>query len=417
MNDSKFDVVIVGAGPAGIAAACSAAECGRSVVLIDETPWPGGQIWRGRQTSSRPKVATQWIDRLHNSGATVLDQTTVIGSAGPGLLLAESKGRPCRVRWDKLIVATGARELFLPFPGWTLPGVTGAGGLLNLVKNGWPVAGKRVVIAGSGPLLLAAADGLLKHGAIIVEVAEQTSWSCVARFGVGLCRRPGKFFQAVNLKFTMRNVPCTYESWPVRADGSEKLQHVTLTNGQRTWHHDCDFLACAFGLVPNIELALCLGCEIKNGFVDVDARQQTGVKDIYCAGEVTGIAGADGALVEGQIAGYCAAGADHRAEALAGKRRSWHRFGSDLAKAFALRPELRVLAEDQTIVCRCEDVALGCLKTFSNWREAKLHSRCGMGPCQGRVCGPAVKEIFGWELESVRPPISPARVASLIAED
>jgi NADPH-dependent 2,4-dienoyl-CoA reductase/sulfur reductase-like enzyme len=191
---------------------------------------------------------------------------------------------------------------------------------------------------------------------------------------------------------------------------------VTLTDGRRTWSEDCDLLACGFGLVPNVELALALACELNEGSVKVDSMQATSVPNVYCAGEPTGIGGADAALVEGQIAGYAASDQSSRAKPLLSRRASWHRFRSALAESFALRPELKLLATDETIVCRCEDVPLGRLRQFQTWREAKLHARCGMGPCQGRVCGPATAEILGWGTESVRPPICPARVSSLISD-
>jgi len=312
---------------------------------------------------------------------------------------------------------TGARELFLPFPGWTLPGVIGPGGLLSLAKHGWPVQGKRVAIAGSGPLLLAAAEGLLKQKARIVEIVEQAPWGKVARFGLSLWRHKGKLWQGAKLKATLRGVRSTFGAWPIRAQGAEQVRSVTFRDGHRTWSLECDLFACGFGLVPNVELALALGCELQAGFVKVDPWQATSVPNVFCAGEPTGIGGADCALVEGQIAGYAAAGRQSRAEALWPQRFSWHRFRSSLANAFALRAEVKTLASPDTIVCRCEDVPLSQLRQFTGWREAKLHSRCGMGPCQGRVCGPATKEVFGWGMESVRPPVCPARVQSLIAAD
>jgi hypothetical protein len=119
--------------------------------------------------------------------------------------------------------------------------------------------------------------------------------------------------------------------------------------------------------------------------------------------------------VEGQIAGHAAAGKPERAESLLRERAGWHHFRKALAQTFSLRPELKTLPAPETTVCRCEDVTLAQLRQFSDWREAKLHSRCGMGPCQGRVCGPAVRHLLGWNPESVRPPVSPARVRSLIS--
>jgi hypothetical protein len=149
----------------------------------------------------------------------------------------------------------------------------------------------------------------------------------------------------------------------------------------------------------------------------VDQWQATSVENIYCAGEPTGIGGVDCALTEGGIAGYAASGQPARARALLKRRASWHAFRHALARAFALRPELRLLAGDDTLLCRCEDVALGRLKPFSGWREAKLQSRCGMGPCQGRVCGAAATFLFGWDTDATRPPVFPARIDSLITPD
>jgi NADPH-dependent 2,4-dienoyl-CoA reductase/sulfur reductase-like enzyme len=418
----NFDVVVVGAGPAGLAAACVAAESKKHVALVDETPWLGGQIWRGQdhKPNQSPKgsskaAAQRWLTRFRNSGATLLDQTTVIAAPEKDLLLAEKEGAPLQLRWKKLVLATGARELFLPFPGWTLPGVIGPGGLQALVKNGWPIEGQRVLLAGSGPLLLAVAAGLRHHGAQVVAIVEQASRRNVNRFGLGLWRHPSKLWQGVNLKLGISGVPYHCGAWPVRAEGADHVQRVTLTNGHKTWQVECDYLACGFGLVPNVELPLLLGCDLSDGFVRVDSYQATSVPNVYCAGEPTGIGGADCALVEGQIAGYAVSEQTAQAERLFAARRSWHQFRRAMAEAFALRPDVKALADDMTIVCRCEDVTLGQLRAFKGWREAKLQTRCGMGACQGRTCAAATREILGWGMESVRPPVLPSRVRSLIS--
>ena len=412
---SHFEIVIIGAGPAGLAAACAAAESDKRVALIDDTPWLGGQIWRGQQTSSSIPQARQWIERFRRSSATLLDRTAVIAVPRPGELLVEREGGSGEIHWEKLVLATGARELFLPFPGWTLPGVIGPGGLQALVKNGWPVRGQRVVVAGSGPLLFAVADGLQHYGAKVTTIAEQASWNRVVDFGLMLLGHPSKLFQAAAIKWRLRDVPYRCGVWPTKAEGTEQVRRVTLTDGARTWSEDCDLLACGFGLEPNVELPLALGCELTDGFVRVSKWQLTTVAGVYAAGQLTGIGGADCALTEGQIAGYAAAGNRARAESLFAQRASWHHFRSALAEAFALRPQLKTLASDETVVCRCEDVSFGKMKLFNGWRDAKLQSRCGMGPCQGRICGGAAKAILGWTPESVRPPVLPAQVKSLIS--
>jgi len=409
-----FDTVVVGGGPAGIAAACTAAESGRKVALVDETPCLGGQIWRGQSTRQSAPAARKWLDRFRTSGATLIPGACIIASPEPGLLLGETADSVCQIQWQKLILAPGARELFLPFPGWTLPGVVGPGGLQSLIKGGWPVAGKRVVIAGSGPLLLAVADALTKARAKVPVIAEQASSTRVCRFGLGLWRHPSKFWEAVQLKFLLRSIPYRFGVWPLRAEGRTELLAVRLTDGHNTWSEDCDLLACGFGLVPNVELALAIGCELEAGFVKVDEWQATTMRNVYCVGECVGIGGADSALIEGQVAGYAASDRPELARRLFGPRSAAHHFRNALAAAFTLRPEIRNLVEKDTVVCRCEDVTFGQLQSFTNWREAKLHSRCGMGSCQGRVCGAAAKVLLGWGMESVRPPILPARVASLI---
>ncbi len=406
----EFEIVVVGAGPAGIAAACAAAESGRRVAVADDTPWLGGQIWRGEP---RPAAAQKWIDRFRRSGATLLDQTSVMALPRLGVLLAEHPAGACEIYFQKLILATGARELLLPFPGWTLPGVMGAGGLQVLAKHGWPVAGKKVVVAGTGPLLLAAADGLRKSGAHIVCIAEQAPWPRVARLGVRLLARPGKILQGIGLQTRLRGVSQRWGVWPVQAEGDEVLRRVTLTDGRKSWTEECNLLACGFNLVPNTELPQALGCALSRGFVTVDEWQAASVANVFCAGETTGIGGVDAALVEGQIAGYASAGRRELAQPLFARRAGWHRFRAALAETFALRTEVRQLAAADTTFCRCEDVAFGRVRRFSDWREAKLQTRCGMGACQGRICGAAAGAIFGWEKGSVRPPFFPVRVHSL----
>ncbi len=411
--DRAFDVLIVGAGPAGMAAALAATGRGKAVGVVDDNPGPGGQIWRGGAEGPPSRTAAAWFDRIRAARFETLAETQVLGPLGPGLLLAESENQAIELRYSRLIVATGARELFLPFPGWTLPNVMGAGGLQAMVKSGLPIAGKRVVVAGSGPLLLAVAAYLKKRGAKVPLIAEQAPMSRVARFAAGLWREPGKLAQAVSLRLSMGRIPLETGCWPVDAEGDGAVQSVTLTDGSKTWSEPCHYLACGFGLVPNIELPAALGCGPHRGWVGVDAIQRTTVPDVFAAGEVTGVGGLDRSLVEGEIAGLAASGDEAAARFLFPRRDRARRFARRVERAFALRDELRRLARPETIVCRCEDVPHGALAPHATWTEAKLQTRCGMGPCQGRVCGAAAEVLYGWTRTSIRPPIFPAPLGHL----
>lgn len=412
MTSAGFDVLVVGAGPAGLAAAASAARSGARVGLIDDNPAPGGQIWRG---ASGP--AERRVREIRRRGVILLAQTRVVAPIGPGLLLAESEGVARELNFGLLVLATGARERFLPFPGWTLPGVMGAGGLQALAKGGLQMAGKRIVVAGSGPLLVAVAAHVRAKGADVLLVAEQTPWAGLASFARALSRRPVKIMQAVGLGRMLRGVPLRAGCWVTQAHGDGRLEYVTLQGDGQSSTLATDYLACGYGLVPSTELATSFGCAIEAGAVRVDSWQQTSVERIYAAGEVTGISGVDAAMREGQIAGLVATGHSTEAQRIFAARERDRHFAAVLDRAFALRGELRALAASDTIVCRCEDIPFEALNGRASWREAKLHTRCGMGPCQGRICGAATQFLFGWSPDSVRPPITVARLGSLVRSD
>jgi NADPH-dependent 2,4-dienoyl-CoA reductase/sulfur reductase-like enzyme len=414
-SQQRFDVLVIGGGPAGMAAAVRAAECGVDVGIVDDNATVGGQIWRGDLADGRNRDAVKWSELLRTAKVTKLCGKRVFDQPEKGVLLAEGENDLFELRYRNLILATGARERFLPFPGWTLPNVMGAGGLQAMVKSGLPIQGKRVVVAGTGPLLLAVAAYLKKHGAEIPVVCEQTSWSNLARFTATLLGQPAKIAQGLRLKGELGGVPFAANSWPLAAHGRQALESVTISRGGKQEAVQCDFLACGFHLVPNIELQVLLGCQIQAGHVRVDEFQRTTVESIFCAGEPTGIGGVESALLEGQIAGLAAAGGMEEARRLFPGREKARRFARHMDRAFRVRPELRNLPTADTIVCRCEDVPYSRLQRQTSWREAKLHTRCGMGPCQGRVCGPAAQFLFKWIPDSVRPPVFPARIENLSA--
>ncbi|WP_028103653.1 NAD(P)/FAD-dependent oxidoreductase [Pseudoduganella violaceinigra] len=415
MKDS-FDILVVGAGPAGLAAAHAAAQGGtQQVAIVDDNPLAGGQIWRGAPAKQKDQRARQLWHALEDAGnVSILQGTRVLMQTQPGELLVQDARQARTLRYKQLILATGARELLLPFPGWTLPGVTGAGGLQALAKGGYPVQGKRVVVAGTGPLLLAVAATLKERGAIVAAIVEQAAMPALARFAAGLALTPSKAMQAVGLAAGLRGIPYYTNSYVTMARGQAQLLSVQVQRAGDKLDIDCDYLACGYGLLPNTELARALGCEIEQGAVKTDPWQHTSVANVLCAGEGTGVGGVDLALVEGHIAGLAASGHTNEALAYFAARDKWRGFASRLARAFAPRDALRALVQPDTIVCRCEDVCHDELRQQPSWRSAKLHTRCGMGPCQGRICGNATDFLYGWRPDAVRTPISPARAGSII---
>ncbi|MRW85208.1 FAD-dependent oxidoreductase [Pseudoduganella sp. FT26W] len=417
----RYDVLVVGAGPAGMAAAHAAMTQGAQVGIIDDNPLAGGQIWRGGPDLQADARAPQLWSALRASELVeFLPQTRVMYAPQPGQLLVQTPSAAATLHYARLVLATGARERLLPFPGWTLPGVTGAGGLQALAKGGYPLRGKRVVVAGSGPLLLACAATLKSKGAHIVAIVEQAGTPALLRFGLGLLATPAKITQAMQLMSQLGGTPYLRDSFVHSAHGDGTLQSVQIQRGgvPEMETLQCDYLACGYGLMPNVELAQALGCATATDgaqtVVTVDESQRTSVPDIYCAGEGTGIGGVDLALAEGHIAGLAACGQTEPSPEAEQNRAHWRKFAERLARAFALRPEPRTLAGDDTIVCRCEDVCHSELRTHGSWRSAKLQTRCGMGPCQGRICGGATEVLYGWRPDAVRMPISPTRIASII---
>lgn len=410
----RYDVLIVGAGPVGLAAAQTAASHGARVGLVDAQSRAGGQVWRHDVRRAAPHAAREAIANLH--GVELLTHHQVV-AAEPSALRVETPQGGSLFSYASLILATGARELLLPFPGWTLPGVMGAGGLQALVKQGWPIAGKRVVIAGSGPLLLAAAATLRAHGVRLQGIYEQAPTTRVHAFARQLLRWPARAAQAVTLRAQLAGVPYRFGSFVRRAHGEAALRMVEIEGPHGTACLDCDLLAVGYGLVPNVELAQLLGCATvhrnAHPHVQVDPWLRTSVAGIYAAGEANGIGGLAVARLEGAIAGHMAAGDTAAANALLPRRDKARGFAELLATHFALDPRLHQLADAQTLICRCEDVTLGELDGFSDARAAKLATRCGMGACQGRICGTALAELGRFSRSGSRPPLFPARLATL----
>jgi thioredoxin reductase len=410
MADRRFDVIIVGGGPAGMAAAVSAARATSSILLIDESRALGGQIWRADVNGSRPSAAGPHVEAMKDWPGTLMRETTVVDAWTGGAvhhLVINHGGMAATVTTANLILATGARELFLPFPGWTVPGVTGVGGLQALVKGGLDIRGKRVVVAGSGPLIVAVAASLKRHGASIAGLFEQTTRMAAAAFAASMISSPARLKEAADYMVTLSPATLSMNAWVERALGLDRLEAVDVRDGRKTRRIECDYAAVAYGLVPNTELARLLHVEWTKTGISADAQQATNIPGVFAAGDCTGIAGSETALAEGSVAGKVATGQGTAAEEQ--RAVEWGRgYATRMAEAFAPRREVLELSDADTLICRCEDIRLGQLDAGWDARAAKLYTRCGMGACQGRVCGAALQALRNWPLDTIRPPLQPA---------
>lgn len=409
--DQQCDILILGAGPAGLAAALAAAHRVQKIIILDDNPQAGGQIWRNGPGVALPSLARRYHQALRGqSQIQVLCSTKIIALPAQRCLLYETQNDASIIHWQKLILCNGAREQFIPFAGWTLPGVTGAGGLQAQIKQGLSVRGEKIIIAGSGPLLLACATTVRKAGGDVLLIAEQASFSSLLRFTSQLWRWPGKLAQ------TIQHISTCYRpaSQVIAAGGQQRLQNVTLRQRRCTLTLNCDRLAIGYGLVPNIELAMLFGCHLRDDAVAVNHYQQTSITDIFAAGECTGSGGCELALIEGEIAGYAATGNTQCAEARFARRAYWQHFADALKHTFALPQALKTITDNNIILCRCEDVSCGEVNDKSDWRSAKLASRCGMGACQGRTCATIARTLYGWPIPQPREPLVPARLETLL---
>jgi NADPH-dependent 2,4-dienoyl-CoA reductase/sulfur reductase-like enzyme len=451
MRELSADIVVIGGGPAGLeaaqAAAAALARAGRwhtgthrgdaGVVLLDGGRLPGGQIWRARGDALHPR-ARELTAAGEAAGVRIVSGRRVVGVLPQRRLLLDEphdEAGPRRLAWRRLVLATGARERLLPFPGWTLPGVFGAGGLQALAKGGWPVAGRRVLVAGTGPLLVAAAVTLQREGAEIAGLVEEASWAALARFGATLLGHPAQGLQALRFGGALAGARMRAGWRVVAAEGSGRLERVVLA----PVHDDavervvipCDALAAGWGLVPDIALARLLGCDRADTLgctaIGADAVGRTSRPDVFAAGEITGIAGARAARIAGRRAGLAAAldlleggtrqgaSADDVADARALARE--HRFAATVARCFPPPRDLASRLAPDTLVCRCEDVAWRALREHAALRAAKLATRCGMGHCQGRLCHDALSLIQGASPLEPHPPVFPVELGALLASD
>lgn len=437
-------VAIIGAGPAGLAAAETALSAGAEVTLIDSAEQPGGQYhrmlpdayapahperlhhgWRAFDRRRRRVLAHPRCTWWPETAVWALERPTP-GEPGPPrvhVLRGPADGA-ARRRYvldpDALVLATGAHDRVLPFPGWDLPGVFTAGAAQALAKGERVVVGDRVVIAGTGPFLLPVAASLLEAGSRVLEVLEANVPATVAR---GWSRRPwelaaqaGKAGELVEYAAALIRHRVLYRTGHavVEARGEGRVEEVVIARLRADWSvvpgsertTAVDALCVTHGFSPQLELPLAAGCALLRSpggeFVDVNNDQRTSCPGVYAAGEITGIAGAPAARAEGALAGWIAAGGDPAAPALRRVRRSRDQsraFAERLARAHPIGEAWSGWLRPETVVCRCEEADYASLcraatgQAGAAARVAKLETRAGLGPCQARVCGPTVAEL------------------------
>ena len=456
----EYDIVIVGAGPAGMSAAIEASGSGARLLVVDENLHPGGQIYRsiGRNRRQMNDVlgSDYWAGR---DLAEAFDRSDTDYAAAASVWSVEAdlpgphrlsvgislNGRATMVGANVLILATGAVERPFPVSGWTLPGVMSAGAAQIALKSAQIVPAGRVVLAGCGPLLYLVASQLLTAGADIAAMLTTTGRG----EKLAALRHLPDFLRSSYLRKGMelmlkvhRHVPVHSGISSLSVDGKERAEAVRFTQGGRTRHVEADCVLLHHGVIPSINLASAAGCALEwndgqRAFTPIsDGNGRSSVKGVLLAGDGAGVAGAQYAALSGRMAALTAladlgrlARQDYArgVQEIRSEQRIWQRGRVFLDALYAPGPSFRAPADPETIICRCEEVrarevrdavSLGVLGP----NQLKTFLRCGMGPCQGRLCAQTVSEIIADErgesprdvgVFRFRSPVKPLRLGEL----
>lgn len=408
-------IAIIGAGPAGLAAAMTIAEHGEQVVVIDSAPRPGGQYWRHLKTvegykSGRSdkyfKALKETENVIYISGAQIWSAVADENLITLNYLAA---GIESSITVAKVVLATGAHDRTLPFSGWERPGVMTPGAAQALLKGHNVIAGQKILITGTGPFLLPVAVGLASAGADVVGIFEAHSPLRWLRSPLALLLNPQKSLELIYYvrKLAKYKLRVHFKQAVVAFDGKMATTakvSTDLATKKKISQIECDVIAAGWGFTPDVTLGGILGCKQvvdNDGTVifDVDNNQKSSTPNVWIAGEATGIGGADLALVEGRIAALSALGLAISPR-LRFQRYRVQKFATALQKSYPVGNGWQGWLEPDTKVCRCEEVSLSEICTSvtelsaNDARTSKLFTRAGMGMCQGRICSRNVSEII-----------------------
>lgn len=461
-RNSKADLTVIGAGPAGMAAAVTASQAGADVVVIDEGPRPGGQI--GRATTHRNSASDFFKPGPYDSRLTSLTQSfaeqslrylpgTTVWGIFDGRVVATDHRTHTLIESEYLLIANGAYETPVPFPGWTLSGVMTVGGLQQLQKVQRVVPKGRVLLSGTGPFLYLAADQLASAGVEIVAVADSASFPELARWAARLVRLPVLLMEGLGYltRLRSRGVPLLYRHAVTRTMGEGRVRAAEVTELDDQFQprpgterqYSVDVVAVNHGFTPATELTHMAACDhvlditTHHWLPVLDERQRTTQPWIYAAGDCAGIGYLPRNLLQGELAGTDVAirlglipesEANRRAIRLQRKLRASTWYLELLAEIYSFRPGRVNWADSETIVCRCEGVRREVVeKSMAAQISVELDavkrlSRAGMGQCQGKLCFPTILGMLSQEMGSrrfqeqdftARPPLKPIPMQKL----
>lgn len=456
---SHYDVIVIGAGPAGMTAGACLAEMGLKVLTLDEQSRPGGQIYRNIDNASEENLTRMGDDyrhgrklseRFRKSGAEYLGGSSVWNIEPEGRVCFSRDGLSERITANYVIIATGAMERPVPIPGWTLPGVFGAGAVNGLAKEADLTPSGKVVLAGSGPLLLLEAGLLLEKGVDVAAILETTSKlpspSIIselpkALLGTGFLLKGVKMLQDIR----KTKVPHYKGITNLRAVGDNFVTGVEADCGSERISLDADMLLLHFGVIPETHIFRLLKCHMtwhekyRYWYPETDEWGRTNHERILAAGDGTGVSGATAAEYKGEITALevaCRLGIipDYERDRLAAPLRkavAGDGYPRPLVDAFFAFDPTSFTFDDSTTLCRCENVTVGDVREIvaqgvTDLNEVKAITRCGMGPCQGRMCGPVLGEIVAAEQSvsvpeagqlTIRPPLKQIPLGELAAMD